>query len=268
MFLFSAEDVRNLKNRVASLEAQSAAASAHTSRLSGSSNDINAYMGGGGTSHTNTSIHLAGGGGGSSSRTQIDIAAGASGSTGGNGNGNDISLGGGASGSSRTSAGAGSAGTSLSGSAGSSGTRVNGGTGSTGARGSAGSAGTSYSGGAGTTLSGSSGTSYSGSAGTGYSGGAGSAGTSFSGGTGVWTGMSGEHLDAASLRILIHQMLRTEMQSQAFRGVYLHTDNTKILTHRHTVFLFTELLFSVPGFLASSVQVERGPPGPKGDVQI
>lgn len=277
VFPFSAEDVRKLKNRVSSLE--SSAAAARTSRLSGSSNDVNAYLNGGGTSHTDNTLYLAGGGGGSSSKTRIGIVTDAGGTDGGNNV--DISIAGGATGAGG-SAGAGVGGRGSTGTSSSGGTSHSGSAGGTSHSGSA--SGTSHSSSAsGTSHSGSAGTSHSGSAGTGYIGGAGSAetgyggsaGTTYSGsrvgstsfsGTGIGNGVSEGHIDAAALHLIVQNMLRTEMNSQAFRGTYWLQNNTD--TQIHGAFLFIELLFCISGFIASSVQGERGLPGPKGEIQI
>ncbi|MEQ2249434.1 hypothetical protein ILYODFUR_029227, partial [Ilyodon furcidens] len=192
-----AEDVRKLKNRVATLEAESSVAGARTGRLLDPSNDINTYVSGGGgvvgggggggtgtgtgTGTDNTLILGFGGGGGSDSKTQISTAG--AGDAAGR---NDVDLG---------IVGVGGAGSAAGG--------------GTSSSSSGGSAGTSFSGGAG-------------SAGTSFSSGTGSAGTSFSGGTSLGTstgtGVSGRYIDNAFLQMTIHQMLKSEMQSQGFRG--------------------------------------------------
>uniref|UniRef100_A0AAQ4QEP5 COHA1 n=1 Tax=Gasterosteus aculeatus aculeatus TaxID=481459 RepID=A0AAQ4QEP5_GASAC len=73
-----AEDVRSLKNRVSTLEAESSVAAARTSRFSASSNDINTFgaAGAGGAAHSDNVLHVNAGGGGSTSKTRIGIAAG------------------------------------------------------------------------------------------------------------------------------------------------------------------------------------------------
>lgn len=222
MFIFSnvdvsisAEDVRKLKNRVATLEAESSVTAARTGRLSGSSNDLNFYgatgagaggvaggvagagavaggvagagagaggvagAGGGGTAHTDNTLHLdAGGGGGSSgSKTRIVIAGAGGGA--GAGHGVDVIFGGGSAGANGAVA---------------TGANAGGGAGTSGSA----------------SRSVSTGTSFSGSA----------------GGTGLGTGVSGGHIDATSLQMTIRQMLRTEMQSQSYRGtahIYIYT---------------------------------------------
>ncbi|KAI3362716.1 hypothetical protein L3Q82_001780 [Scortum barcoo] len=194
-----AEDVRKLKNRVATLEAASSLSSAHTSRRI--SNDINTHVDSGGTSHTGT-LHVGAGGGGSGTGKQGGVSMGAGGTTGGNGI--DLGAGGAAGASGATAGGAGtgsSTGTSFSGSGGASGSSASGS-----------------------------------SAGVGSAGGTSTAGTGIGSGTSLGTGFSGGHIDSASLQMMIQSMLRTEIHSQAFRG-----------------------------FLTSTVQGERGLPGPKGE---
>lgn len=303
---FSAEDMRKLKTRMASLEAESTVASARLSRLAGSSGHINTHIGG--NSHTDHTVHLGAGGG--ASGTRIGITSGSSG-----GSGNEVLIGGGATGASGSSgAGAGGAGTSMSGGTsssssssaaggtsygGSGGTRHSGSAGT--GTGQSGSAGTSYGGGAGTSYGGGAGTgtSYGGGAGTSHTGGAGtrlgggagksgsaegtstsySAGTSFSGSsggasgttftgsTGFGTGESGGHTDFAALQMFIQHTLRTEMESQAFRGT-ANTTHTNIHGHSNTHGSDLFICSFLSAFLTTSLPGQMGPAGPKGKIQI
>uniref|UniRef100_A0AAV2JIN7 Uncharacterized protein n=1 Tax=Knipowitschia caucasica TaxID=637954 RepID=A0AAV2JIN7_KNICA len=263
----AAEDVKKLKNRMASLEAESAVTSARTSRFSGGSDINNSLDGAGGAGGTN--IYLGGGAGTAGAGTAI-AGAGTAGGWGGGGagtavgTGSDAQVGVGVGVGAGTAGGAGGAGGATG--AGTSGVAVIGGGGAaggaTGAAGGAGGAGGAgagtgagntiiyFGGGGGAGSSGgvgtgtstdtrytetSSGTKYTSSGSTSYSGTSGA-----SGGAGTSFTWSGGQLDAATLQMVIQQNLRSELQSQAFRA-----------------------------YLASaSVGGERGLPGPKGDAGL
>lgn len=246
--------MRKLKSRVATLEAESSANAAHTSRLTGGSNQINTFVVGGGGGHTNNTPHLGAGGGAGGSQTRIGIAGGSS-----SGNGIDISTGrvGGAGGGGAASGAVGAGGAGAASGAGVAGGAAGGAGGAGGAGrviiagGTNGGSGTSFSGGMG-------------SAGTSVSGGSSASGSSFSGSTGLGYGGSGGYIDFASLQGTVQNMFRAEMQSQEFRGTeHLHRQYKNQITN--TTFMFTEL-FSLSAYLASSVQT--GLPGPKGKINI